>query len=115
MKELTKRQKEVLSFIAKYKTTHPYSPTIREVAEHFCMSVKGAHDHILAIKRKGHLKIVDRKSRTMELVSMANGDTPETVNIQILGTIAAGVPILSEENFDGIVKINRSMLKKNKK
>ena len=115
MKELTERQKEVLSFIAEYITAHSYPPAIRDIADHFCMSVKGAHDHITALKRKGYLKQADKRPRTMELTHFRDEDMAALVEIPLLGTVAAGQPILAEENFDGSILMHRSMLKKNKK
>ena len=110
MKEATERQREVLDFIAKYVHTHTYSPTIREVADHFSISVKGAHDHLTALRKKGLLKQGDKKPRTMELVK--NKEEEETIEIPILGTVAAGRPILAEENIDGSIQLHRSMIKK---
>jgi repressor LexA len=115
MKELTNRQKEVLMFIARYIKGHSYPPTIREVADNFSMSVKGAHDHITAIRRKGHLKQLDKRPRTMELTRAVFLDDPTLQEIPFLGKVAAGMPILAEENFDGNIVIHRSMLRKNKK
>jgi repressor LexA len=115
MKELTERQKEVLSFIADYLKKHSYPPTIREVADHYSISVKGAHDHITALKRKGYLKQADKRPRTMELTHARNEDNPELAEVPLLGSVAAGVPILADENFDGNIILHRSMLKKNKK
>jgi repressor LexA len=115
MKELTARQKEVLSFIAEYISAHSYPPTIREAADYFSISVKGAHDHVTALRKKGFLKQTDKRSRTIELVR--TDDEEEStgfVEIPLLGTVAAGQPILAEENWDGIIKVDRSMLKKNK-
>jgi repressor LexA len=112
MKELTDRQKEVLSFIRGYTEIHPYPPTIREVADYFSISVKGAHDHIAALKRKEYLKQADKRSRTMEIVRDAG--SPGYIEIPILGTVAAGRPILSEQNFDGTLILHPSMLKKGK-
>jgi repressor LexA len=115
MKELTARQKEVLSFIAEYISAHSYPPTIREIAEYFSISVKGAHDHVTALKKKGRLKQMDKRSRTMELVrSSDESNTAGSVEIPLLGTVAAGRPILSEENRDGTITLHRSMLKKNR-
>lgn len=115
MKELTARQKEVLSFIAEYIGAHSYPPTIRDVAEYFSISVKGAHDHVTALKRKGVLKQTDKRSRTMEVVKTGDDREPAGfVEIPILGTVAAGQPILSEENWDGSIKVDQSLLKKNK-
>jgi repressor LexA len=116
MKELTARQKEVLSFITKYINLHLYPPTIREIAEHFSISVKGAHDHVLALKKKNVIRQGDKRSRTMELVrSTEEEGMASIVEIPILGTVAAGVPILSEENYDGCIVLHRTMLKKNKR
>jgi repressor LexA len=112
MKELTARQKEVLSFIAEYIRNHSYPPTIREVAEYFEISVKGAHDHVTALKKKGILKLATKRSRTMELVG--NNESADCIEVPLLGTVAAGVPILSEENWDGTLTLHQSLLKKNK-
>jgi len=115
MKELTKRQKEVLSFIAAYLKNHAYPPTIREIAENFSISVKGAYDHVTALKRKNCLKQDNNRSRTMELVrSKTDEDLGILTKIPIVGTVAAGTPILSEENWEGTITLHHSMLKKNK-
>jgi repressor LexA len=116
MKELTQRQKEVLSYIAEYISVHYYPPTIREIADNFTISVKGAHDHVTALKKKGCLRQTDKRSRTMELVrNNDEGGAVGFAEIPLLGTVAAGQPILSEENWDGSITLHRSMLKKNKK
>jgi repressor LexA len=116
MKELTARQKEVLSFISKYINLHLYPPTIREIAEHFSISVKGAHDHVLALKKKNVIRQDDKRSRTMELVRSKEEEGMASITeIPILGTVAAGVPILSEENYDGSITLHRTMLRKNKR
>ena len=115
MKELTKRQKEVLSFIAAYIKSHSYPPTIREIGDHFSISVKGAYDHIAALKRKHCLKQDNNRSRTMGLVlSKVDEDLGTISKIPIVGTVAAGTPILSEENWEGTITLHQSMLKKNK-
>jgi repressor LexA len=116
MKELTERQKKVLSFITGHINAHSYPPTIREIADYFSISVKGAHDHITALKKKGCLRQAGKRSRTMELVrSREEEGMALLMDIPVLGTVAAGHPILSEENWEGTVTLHRSMLKKNKK
>jgi len=114
MKELTDRQKQVLSFIANYIKKNSYPPTIREIADHFEISVKGAHDHITALRKKGHLRQADKRPRTMGLTHSRPEDA-DLQEIPILGTVAAGLPVLAEENFDGNILLHRSMLRKNKK
>jgi len=109
MKEPTERQKEVLGFIAEYISSHAYPPTIREVADFFSISVKGANDHLAALKKKGLLKQGDKKSRTIKLVKDEEGEN--IADIPILGTVAAGRPIMALENMDGSIKMHRSFLK----
>ncbi|MDR3248954.1 MAG: transcriptional repressor LexA [Treponema sp.] len=113
MKELTERQKEVLSFIEHFIHEHSYPPTIREIADHFEISVKGAHDHVTALKKKGSLRQEDKRSRTMEVVGARERN--RMVEIPLLGTVAAGVPILAAENYDGTILLHESALKKNRK
>jgi len=115
MKELTVRQKEILSFIADFLRKHSYPPTIREVAENYSISVKGAHDHITALRKKGFLKQADKRPRTMGLTHAMPENPSELAEIPLLGSVAAGAPILAEENFDGNIILHRSMLKKNRK
>jgi len=115
MKELTERQKEVLLFIAEYKNKHSYPPTIREIAEYFSMSVKGAHDHITALKKKGQIKHEDKRPRTLELTNSKKEDHSSMIDVPLLGNVAAGVPLLAEENFERNIPIHISFLKKNKK
>ena len=115
MKELTKRQKEVLSFIANYINNYLYPPTIREIADHFEISVKGAHDHVTALKKKKIITQNEKQSRTMVLMPEAREQfIDDLVKIPIVGTVAAGIPILSEENHEGSLTLHKSMLKKNK-
>jgi repressor LexA len=109
MKEPTERQKEVLGFIADYINIHTYPPTIREVADFFSISIKGASDHLAALRKKGLLKQGDKKSRTMELIG--GGDDGDFKEIPILGTVAAGKPILAVENMDGSIKMHRTLLR----
>jgi len=115
MKELTERQKEVLSYIADYKSKHSYPPTIREIAEYFSMSVKGAHDHITALRKKGWIKHEDKRPRTLELTNSKKEDHSSIIDVPLLGNVAAGVPLLAEENFERNIPVHSSFLKKNKK
>jgi len=109
MREPTRRQKEVLDFIADYIRRNEYSPTIRDVADNFSISVKGASDHLQALRKKGLLEHGDKKYRTIKLVR--NDENEEVVRIPILGTVAAGRPIMSDENMDGSIRLNCSLVK----
>jgi len=115
MKELTERQKDVISFISEYLKKNSYPPTIREIADHYSISVKGAHDHITALRKKGFLRQGDKRPRTMGLVHASSEESSAMIEIPLLGSVAAGVPIMAEENFDGNIIMHQSSLKKNKK
>ena len=115
MKEPTSRQREVLTFIVEFIHSHSYPPTIREIADNFSISVKGAYDHVSALKRKGKLKFEDKRSRAMEVVRTGEEwEYNNVVNVPILGVVAAGRPILADENWDGAVPVHSTLLKKNR-
>ncbi|MDR0452257.1 MAG: transcriptional repressor LexA [Treponema sp.] len=111
MKELTDRQREVLTFITGYIDSHTYPPTIREIADNFEISIKGAHDHVTALKKKGYVKN-DKRSRTLAVIKRDEEEKGGSVRIPILGPVAAGIPILAEENWDGSIPVDRSALRK---
>ena len=116
MKEPTQRQREVLSFVADYIAEHNFPPTIREIASYFHISVKGAYDHISALKKKGYVKYKHRQARTMELVSFEKTahTNKDLISVPLLGVIAAGNPSITEENYDGFITLHNSILKKHK-
>jgi repressor LexA len=111
MKELTLRQWEMLTFIRGYITEHRYPPTFREIGVHFGFSVKGAYDHVAALKKKGYIR-ADSRSRTIELTGEPEELDEGILDIPILGTVAAGVPILAEENYEGAIPIPKAVLTK---
>ncbi|MDR2185773.1 MAG: transcriptional repressor LexA [Treponema sp.] len=113
MKELTHRQGEALAFIKEYIKIHAYPPTIREIADFFGISVKGAYDHVEALKKKGCVKSGGKRSRTIELVKREE-ESGGFVEVPLLGSVAAGRPISAEENWDGSVPVHGSTLKKNR-
>jgi repressor LexA len=117
MKDLTERQSEVYQFILDFVGYHSYPPTVREIAGSFKISVKAAHDHLSALKKKNRIKVNSIGQRTMEIVSGAGGQSTSSdtfQNIPILGEVAAGKRILCEEHYEGSVKMFRSALKNNK-
>lgn len=111
MKPLTERQQKVLTFIENYVDERPYPPTMREIAEHFGISVKGAYDHVKALERKGCIKSGGHRSRTMEVVGKSPLDSG-SIKIPLLGEVAAGKPIFAEENFDSSIQVPSAMVGK---
>jgi repressor LexA len=104
MKAITKRQSEVLDYIKAFISEHKFPPTIREISEFFSISVKGAYDHVKALEKKAFIRLDTNRSRTIEVLGH-DLDTDRTVEIPVLGHVAAGVPLLAEENLEGAVKL----------
>ncbi|MFP4373897.1 MAG: transcriptional repressor LexA [Spirochaetaceae bacterium] len=110
MKEITKRQREVLSFIRGYVSRHKYPPTMREISTNFGISVKGAHDHVKALERKRFITLNTNRSRTIEVLETEEPAGDELISIPLLGRVAAGRPLFADENHDGEIKLPRSLL-----
>jgi repressor LexA len=77
-------------------------------------STNGVNDHLRALERKGYLRREDMKSRALRLVEDEPDPVVEdadVVSVQVLGRVAAGVPILAEENVIDTVHVDRMMVK----
>lgn len=111
MKGLTKRQLEVAQFIESYIDTNGYAPSIRNVADNFGFSPKAAFDHMAALKKKKIIKVADNLPRGVALLKRSNAIYDDIYKVPVLGTTAAGIPIMSEEVYDGYVTIPQSLLK----
>ncbi len=110
MKELTNRQKEILDFIKDFILENKYPPSIREIAAAFGISSSGAHDHIKALVRKGEIKFSSKRSRAIEIIGNSSNENDTIVRIPLLGNVAAGLPLMAEENLEGYIKIAASSL-----
>jgi repressor LexA len=111
MKNLTDRQKEVLEFISAYVGKRSYPPTIREIAERFSISVKGAYDHVKALEKKGALRVEGNRSRAVEVIGrVERADQP--VDVPLLGEVAAGKPLFADENREKVIAVPAHMLGK---
>ena len=108
MKGLTKRQSEILDYLKAFIDENKYPPAIRDVATNFNISVKGAYDHIKALEKKNAITCNNNTSRSIGIV---NSSEENSVSIPILGRIAAGGPILIEENFEGFITISKDLIK----
>ena len=109
MKKLTERQEEVLSFIKEFINTNKYPPTMREIASSFQITANGAYDHVKALEKKGKIHCDVNRSRAIGIINDEE-EKEEIINIPLLGDVAAGLPLLTEENFDGYIKIAASNL-----
>lgn len=113
MRPITKRQEEVLEFIRTFIRSNKYPPTIREISEHFGISVKGAHDHVRALHKKEVIHCDTKRTRAIEILGEDEKESPEPIRrVPMLGSVAAGLPVLVEENYDGTVDVPASFLRK---
>jgi repressor LexA len=112
---LTARQREVLEFIRHFMTQAGYPPTVREIGAHFGFVPRSVFDHLKALQRKGVLRRVASKSRSLQILDPpsapplpAAGRTAALFReLPILGRVAAGEPLLAEENVEGTLTVSR--------
>ena len=97
---LTEKQQAILDFINDYISEHQYPPSVREIGKHFGIYPATVQDHISAIERKGFLQKKRFQSRTLSV-----SKTSRPGGIPIIGTVAAGVPILAQENIEDVVHL----------
>lgn len=82
---------------------------MREIASNFKITTNGAYEHVKALEKKGVIHCDDNRSRAIEIIKK-DEDKEEIIDVPLLGSVAAGIPLLSEENFDGYIKIAASNL-----
>jgi repressor LexA len=89
---LTRRQKEILDFLARHIEKRGYAPTIEEIGEHFGLSsLATVHKHLSNLQEKGLIKREWNRSRALELVPTEV--KVRAVELPLLGRVAAGTPI----------------------
>lgn len=102
MKKLTARQKQFLGFIEEFIVEHSFPPSIREIQAHFGLaSTKGVKDHIDRLVEYGYLRRMDGAARALEVVR----GRPREDRVPLVGTVAAGLPILAEENIEDYLPV----------
>jgi repressor LexA len=109
-KYLTMKQKGILEFIADYMNRFGYSPSIRDIQESLDIrNIRGVTVHLESLKKKGFISR-GRSHRTIQILKMPDqSENMGTSGIPILGTIAAGLPLLAIENIEGRIQLPESM------
>jgi repressor LexA len=100
---LTGRQQEIWDFLVDYVDRHGYPPTVREIGEAVGLaSPSTVHAHLANLERAGLLKRDPTKPRALELVGREPVAAPvaELPKLPLVGQIAAGGPLLAEENIE---------------
>jgi repressor LexA len=128
--KLTSTQQRVLDFITEWKDNQGYPPTVREIAEGLGFkSLNNVRQHLRLIEKKGFLKISGGKARGIEVMktglhTAGTGKVREAAFVQfgkvthdngfevpLIGRVAAGTPIVAEENIEGTVTLDRTLFK----
>ena len=105
MKTLTNRQKEILDLIKSYIVDYGFPPTRAEISKILGFkSANAAEQHLRAIEKKGYIQILSGASRGIVL------SEDEEMGIPVIGLVAAGGPILAQENIEKRVPVSQSLL-----
>ena len=92
MQPLTRRQREILDFLAEFIEQHGYAPSLEEIGRRFGLSsLATVHKHLTNLEAKGFIRRAWNRSRSVELVPTRVGR--RAVELPLLGTVAAGAPI----------------------
>jgi repressor LexA len=110
---LTARQQEIWQFLVEYADGHGYPPTVREIGEAVGLaSPSTVHAHLANLERVGLLKRDPSKPRALDLIghrtagaSTAPAHVEEMPRLPLLGQIAAGAPLLAEENVEDHIAV----------
>ncbi|CAN5161540.1 transcriptional repressor LexA [soil metagenome] len=108
-KDLTKRQQEIFDFIKKYSAGHGYPPTVRDIGKAVGLaSSSTVHAHLANLEKVGLLRRDPTKPRAIELLDRAVDAAKSVVGgggLPLVGHVAAGQPILAEENIEEYVQV----------
>lgn len=107
-RELTDKQKRVLSTLEAYWSEHQVPPSISDLAKELGINKATAYEHLLALKKKGYLVHQARAGRTWRLVQHGKPSLCSHSQIPVLGRVAAGLPILATENIEDHIVCERN-------
>ena len=100
--KLTAKQQEILEYIKNTILKKGYPPAVRDICEAVKLkSTSSVHSHLSALEEKGYIHRDPTKPRAIEILDDTfNFNRKEMVNIPVIGTVAAGEPILAEEHIE---------------
>lgn len=117
-KELTDRQKDILDFINNFQHERGYPPTYREIGKEFGInSTFGVKRHIDALIKKEFITTNENSNRSISVLDNYQNVNPvknkenEFIEIPVVGRVAAGYPILAEENIENKILMDSSLVK----
>jgi repressor LexA len=108
--ELTGRQQEIWTFLVDYVDGHGYPPTVREIGEAVGLaSPSTVHAHLANLERAGLLRRDPTKPRALELMGREAAAGATLPKLPLLGQIAAGSPLLAEENVEDAIAVPETL------
>ncbi len=109
---ITEKQTEILAYIKECVLKKGYPPSVREICEAVHLkSTSSVHSHLETLEEKGYIRRDPTKPRTIEIIDEEfNPVRRELVNVPLIGTVAAGQPILAEENISDYFPIPADVL-----
>ncbi len=112
-KGLTKRQREILTYLMDSIQKRGYPPSVREIGAALGLtSSSTVHSHLAALEKKGFIHRDPSKPRAIEILKDGASQPPKrTVNVPVLGRIAAGQPLLAEENIEDVFPLPRDFVR----
>ncbi len=112
--QLTERQTKILDYIRYVTKVRNYPPSVREIGEAVGLSSSSTvHNHLNQLERRGLIKRDPSKSRTVQLVADMEIDEKRrnAISVPIVGNVAAGSPILAEQNIEDHVLLSSELAK----
>jgi repressor LexA len=104
--KLTKRQQEIFEFIKQYSGRHGYPPTVRDIGKAIGLtSSSTVHAHLANLEKLGLVRRDPTKPRALELLGEAARKIAGPSGLPVVGRVAAGSPILAEENIEDYVEV----------
>ena len=109
MARTSTKQGEILEFISDFSRENGFSPSVREICSAVGLkSTASVHYHLNNLKQNGSIAMVENQNRTISVYGASTPPEPSN-HIPILGTVAAGEPILAEENILGYIPWDGNM------
>ena len=101
--KISAKQREILEYIKSEIINKGYPPAVREICEAVSLkSTSSVHSHLETLEKNGYIRRDPTKPRAIEIVDDDfNFARREIINVPIIGTVAAGQPLLAVENIDG--------------
>lgn len=108
---LYKRQRQIVDYIAQYIQRNGYSPTLREIADAIGVnSLATVHEHLQALERKRVIRKHEGSARGIELIDRTFIKVSESVDLPVLGYIAAGLPIEPHTDPNATFKVSPELI-----